>query len=939
MRLRSLPQPSPLWSLVDVPSHVLLRGGASLSGGTYMKRIYTFFLTTLVLVAPSVAFAHASPVEMRPNSGARLDTAPTEISIRFSERLEGGSSRMRVARTSGERVDLGEARVSADGYTLSIPVSNTEGIYTVSWSVVSKDDGHFTRGSYAYSVNSDVALPSTNEEVVQIATTQEAALMFAEFLGNSILWGLLALFLLSRDSKLRRIFAILSLVAAIFGATGALGQLIVKTHQLAGLHGVGFWEASQLYIRTVAGSSTVIRGIALFVAGMFGVWFGFRSVRTTALVIGAPLIVFAFFRAIVSHATANPFYPELSIAINFIHVIEKDLWLGVLLVMCVLIGARVRESVVLTLLPRAFALLSANLAVLAVTAAYIIWLHLKDFSNITSTKWGAAFVPLLACAFFLVVLHVYHVWSTRSAPQRAKKYLAFSLGGEMVAAALVVFFTSVVIITSPPSHTALRSFTHTDKGVTIELSRAPYEDGMVQVVVSVDEKVPVVFIGAREGGLQPALEKRFAGGYVFPSALIPQSKTAVSVVVPRTAGYDAQAQFELSAEAFAVPSGHGRSLDLFTVFMIAIALVGVVLSAWLVYMGRTSQPQIDLRAAGGFALFGALSVGLIMLVCVGVLARVLTNSYALRCVADGNMWHMMQPTKAGVPVAGETREGCMWGMGQYEYMFVDPREYDYLSSLGEAAVSMQSIPAKIHENVPASLTFALKNADGSPATLLVDMEKYLHVVIVSEDQTAFAHIHPDDMAPLSQAAIDTSTFTVQYTFPKAGTYLVSADYAHGTTLESKQFVVIVEGSTLQSGSPKMYPSSGTFEGYEVMMDYSGARAGAVTTLQFTVSKNGVPVTDMQPYLSAVSHISVVKNDLSAFIHTHGEVHTQGVVVPPVAVRNGKIMHSMSSMNAPAQFGPKFDAHVLFPRAGIYTVWAQINVGGAVIPARFTVDVE
>ncbi|MBP9757212.1 MAG: copper resistance protein CopC/CopD, partial [Candidatus Pacebacteria bacterium] len=476
-----------------------------------MNRTLILAGTLLALFLPAAVFAHASPVDMQPGTGQRMPTAPSEISIRFSERLEPGSSRIRVTDPSGAQVQGGSATVDSDGYTLRVPVRNADGVYTVAWSVVSRDDGHFTRGSYAYSVGSDIAPLAASEEVVQIATTQEAIYMFVEFLGNSILWGSLALYILSGDTRARRIFVWLALAAAVFGFTGAAGQLFLKTYQLAALHETGLREAFHLYRHTSAGISTLVRLIALSSAGVLAAVFGFRRVRTTVILLGVPLFVFAYFRAIVSHASANPFYPELSIAVNVVHVIEKDLWLGSLVVLCVLMVSRVRESVVPQITGRVIAMLSANLAVLTVTAGYIIWLHLKSFSNVTTTNWGQVFVPLLTSAIFLVALHVYHVVMYRVRPQFAQKYFAPTIGAQAAAAALVVFFTSIVIITSPPSHTATQELMARDGVTVITLSRAPYEDGMVALSIRGADGIPTVFIGPREGGLLPALEKRYEG--------------------------------------------------------------------------------------------------------------------------------------------------------------------------------------------------------------------------------------------------------------------------------------------------------------------------------------------------------------------------------------------------------------------------------------------
>ncbi len=303
------------------------------------------------------------------------------------------------------------------------------------------------------------------------------------------------------------------------------------------------------------------------------------------------------------------------------------------------------------------------------------------------------------------------------------------------------------------------------------------------------------------------------------------------------------------------------------------------------------------------------------------------------------MWHSMQPTVAGKPLSAFSHEGCMWGMGAYPYFFASKAEYDFNRSPSKAIVQFSSLPKKIHAGVPVNLVASIKNADDTPARLFMDMDKLLHVVIISRDETVFAHIHPDDLAPLSQNAIDSSTFTTRYAFPKAGTYLLSFDYAHGMQLESKQLIVDVAGSLQQSQKIASYASPGDFDGYTASLKYSLPLAGQVSTLYYTIEKNGKPVTDIVPYLSAVAHISVVKNDLSAFIHTHGEVHPPGVAIPPMIVKNGQVIHSMAMMMTPSRFGPDIEAHLIFPSAGEYTVWAEFKVGNKVIPTAFTIKVE
>jgi P-type Cu+ transporter len=276
-------------------------------------------------------------------------------------------------------------------------------------------------------------------------------------------------------------------------------------------------------------------------------------------------------------------------------------------------------------------------------------------------------------------------------------------------------------------------------------------------------------------------------------------------------------------------------------------------------------------------------------------------------------------------------------MGAYQYMFADRNEYEHYRSLPEAraSVSFESNPIAGSES---RFTVSVRDEHGEVPPLFVDMEKLIHVVIVSKDQTVFAHVHPDDDGPLSEEEIRTATFDISYVFPKAGEYLISIDYANGVRLESSQHTVYVAGAPEQNTETALYPARASVEDFDVSIEYPLPFAGEVSTLVYKVTKNGSPA-ELEPYLSAAMHIAVVKNDFQVFAHTHGEVHPPGAQLPPVIVRDGKIVHSMASMNTPARFSDPVDAHVVFPEPGLYTVWAQFQSEGEVYAVPTTVRVE
>ncbi len=933
-----------------------------------------YALIALLAFAPLYASAHATPVDTSPESAAVLLQAPAAVTIHFSEHADEKASSISVTGPTGAVVSQGSAHVvSGDARVLSVPMrGDGDGTYLVSWSVISADDGHFTKGAYPFAVGKGqvVSAGSSDVQIVEVATTPEAVSSAVELAGNGIIWATLLLFAFgirpllrtgnweSEQRALRGYYTALMYFGIGCAFIGGVLQVLVKAGDLATLETLHFSAALPLYIGTTAGTATLWR-----IAAVTAVFVLFTVARKKIFsshaftwwegTMMAVMCVFAYFRASISHATANPFHPHFSIAVNFLHLVEKDVWAGILLALVVLsISARMRGFLA-ALMPRAFTMLALDFAAVSVTACYIVWLHLKSFENLFTTQWGGAFLELLTVAVLVVGLRSYHVAARIWRPQLFARYLPLTLAAELAMALLVVYFSSLVIITSPPlEHPDTPVYSATDQGVTVTLSKDSDEDGLLLLTEQGGKGVlpaPTLTLEDTAGSAGPQsieLSKRWDGGYVFPELLIAgQGPFTAAVIAPQSGGYDARTSFAIPKGAFDIApdwESH-RAFDFFTVVMILFAFAAAVYGSVLFYFSGTNVTPIlaagsklAAQAAAGFML----AFGLGLLLTIGVTAQGLTNPFKAQCESDGNMWHLMLPTRAGVPLTERPTEGCMWGMGNYMYMFPDSQEYDYNRTMDKADVTLATAPARLVAGVPTTLTATLKNTDGTPATLFVDMDKLLHMVIISKDENNFAHIHADDLRPLTDAEIKNSTFNFSYTFPKAGEYLVSLDYSHGITLESKQFTVQVAGGPAQNAKVAEYPTEGDFGGYHVVLKYPLPIAGQVETMQYTITKDGKPVTDLEQYLSAAMHISVVKNDFSTFMHIHGEIHPSGTPLPPILVKNGQVVHSMAMMmNLPANFGPTVEAHLIFPTTGLYTVWGEFKAEGKVIPTAFTVRVE
>ena len=104
----------------------------------------------LVLLATGEASAHAFLDHAEPRVGNTVATAPREVTLWFTQKLEAAFSTITVTNAAGQRVDTGKARVSGSQMTVSLR-SGGAGTYHVTWRVLSVD-AHTTDGSFSFQV-------------------------------------------------------------------------------------------------------------------------------------------------------------------------------------------------------------------------------------------------------------------------------------------------------------------------------------------------------------------------------------------------------------------------------------------------------------------------------------------------------------------------------------------------------------------------------------------------------------------------------------------------------------------------------------------------------------------------------------------------------------------------------------------------------------------
>ena len=103
--------------------------------------------------------------------------------------------------------------------------------------------------------------------------------------------------------------------------------------------------------------------------------------------------------------------------------------------------------------------------------------------------------------------------------------------------------------------------------------------------------------------------------------------------------------------------------------------------------------------------------------------------------------------------------------------------------------------------------------------------------------------------------------------PDAGSYRLFADFSHDGEALTLASDLRVDGAADLRPLPEPRPVAVSDGGYEVRLDASGARAGAESELDFTITRDGEPVTT-EPYLGAGGHLVALREGDLAFLHVH-----------------------------------------------------------------------
>ena len=412
----------------------------------------TALIAALVLVlTPARADAHAELLSTEPAAGERLDTAPAQVVLRFSEAVGIDEDLVRVLDASGEDVDTAPPRhVPGEQSSVAVDLPPLEdGAYVVAYRVVSSDS-HPVGGAFSFHVGEPGAGSAAGDQALiddvlaGTARGGDSALgvtfgiaRFAAFAGIAVLVGGLAFLAWSwpagrDDRRARRVVAVAWWVTL---AATALCIPLQAAYTLGGSLADAFDPSAvgdELSEQT--GRAWLARLVILVVLAVV-----VRARRPRPWVVAGLGLAILVTVSLTGHAVSGRLAP-LAFAVDVVHLAAVSVWLGGL---TLLVGALLGPGAgsdpdgldPIDAVVRAFSTVAfAAVVVLVATGTLQGWRQLGGWDAFWGTDYGDLLLLKVALFGGMLVAAVFsRAWILRRAAARARA-LALSPGPGAVAA-------------------------------------------------------------------------------------------------------------------------------------------------------------------------------------------------------------------------------------------------------------------------------------------------------------------------------------------------------------------------------------------------------------------------------------------------------------------------------------------------------------------------
>jgi hypothetical protein len=229
-----------------------------------------------------------------------------------------------------------------------------------------------------------------------------------------------------------------------------------------------------------------------------------------------------------------------------------------------------------------------------------------------------------------------------------------------------------------------------------------------------------------------------------------------------------------------------------------------------------------------------------------------------------------------------------------------------------SGLTLRPLTSSVPAGQASPYRFRIIQAGGTPLTRYqASQTQLLHFYLVRDDLTGFEHLHP--------ALASDGTWTITIRPAAAGSYRVFTQFTARPAGKPVSLVLsrplTVTGPAAQP-APLPAPAAVTHaDGYTLAIA-GNPEAGTATPLTVTITRDGKPVTGLQPYLGTYAHLTAFRQGDLAFAHLHPSGTVNGDHGAPV-------LH--------------FDA--VLPEPGSYRLFLQFRAAGRLHTAQVTLPVR
>ncbi|WEG08652.1 copper resistance protein CopC [Microbacterium horticulturae] len=421
--------------------------------------VVALFVLWQLLAGAMPASAHAVLVTSDPLDGARLTTAPTQVTFTFDETVQLPADGTTAVADDGTDVARGSGRLAADGRTVLVPIAPglPDGAYTVGYRVVSAD-GHIVGGAVRFGVNADpdaapAPVEASGADPLQVVS---GAAQGAVYLGIILAIGTTAAALAIWPETVRRRRA---RAARWLGWALLVGGTLVRL-LLAGPVATGSGWAGVVRmdgIRTTLAEPTSLAELVRLIVLLTTISIVVRPERqgrlTRLITAGTALAVLATV-AVDGHAASGS-DAWLAVPVTVLHLAAMAFWAGGLLILVTLLVGRLEAT------PRELARLHrwsiaafASVGTLLATGEYMAWRQLVPLASISDTAYGRTLLVKLALVTIALGAAVAsHRRLLRHALRPSRRRVRASVAIE-ASLTIAVIAVTTLLVALPPARTS-----------------------------------------------------------------------------------------------------------------------------------------------------------------------------------------------------------------------------------------------------------------------------------------------------------------------------------------------------------------------------------------------------------------------------------------------------------------------------------------------------